>query len=263
MNLLRAVLFAVVLLAACDTPSGAQTDHAEHKGEETEVSPHDTSSEVGIVYREGKGLEVTAATKPIVNIQLATVEEGTLSATLLRTGHVYRVSDTGEVSTGTTGDKSALVQVSVKVPPGEAKAARVGGGVLVGEKERSGRVTAVKPFAAGGTGDAEILIEFEEKAGEHEVGSPVSLRIESEASEAATLIPREALLETVNGSFVYVPNGRYFFRTAVKVGRKSEDRVQVVDGLYAGDEVVKEPVMTLWLSELQAIKGGVSCADGH
>jgi multidrug efflux pump subunit AcrA (membrane-fusion protein) len=67
----------------------------------------------------------------------------------------------------------------------------------------------------------------------------------------------------VNGTFVYVPNGRYFFRTPVKVGRKTEETVEVLDGLYSGDEVVREPVTSLWLAELQALRGGVACADGH
>jgi hypothetical protein len=39
--------------------------------------------------------------------------------------------------------------------------------------------------------------------------------------------------------------------------------VQITDGLYAGDQVVVQPVMSLWLAELQSLRGGKACADGH
>jgi hypothetical protein len=35
--------------------------------------------------------------------------------------------------------------------------------------------------------------------------------------------------------------------------------VEIKDGLYAGDQVVLQPVMSLWLTELAAVKGGQAC----
>ena len=48
-------------------------------------------------------------------------------------------------------------------------------------------------------------------------------------------------------------------RTPVKVGASSADFVEIKDGLYAGDQVVLQPVMSLWLTELAAVKGGQAC----
>ena len=58
-------------------------------------------------------------------------------------------------------------------------------------------------------------------------------------------------------------SGKQFVRAALKTGEVSNESVEVTDGLYAGDRIVVQPVMTLWLAELQSIRGGKACADGH
>lgn len=76
-------------------------------------------------------------------------------------------------------------------------------------------------------------------------------------------IPAAALLRTVKGDFVYVANGGWYLRTPVTTGAAHDDRVEIRDGLYEGDLVVSVGVEALWLAELQAVNGGVGCADGH
>jgi hypothetical protein len=49
----------------------------------------------------------------------------------------------------------------------------------------------------------------------------------------------------------------------VKLGAINHEWAEVTDGLYAGDQIVVSPVMTLWLAELQSLRGGKACADGH
>ena len=73
-------------------------------------------------------------------------------------------------------------------------------------------------------------------------------------------LPAGALLRTVKGDFVYVANGEWLLRTPVVL---AADGVTVTHGLYEGDIVVTQGVRALWLAELQAINGGVGCADGH
>lgn len=81
-------------------------------------------------------------------------------------------------------------------------------------------------------------------------------------SEVAA-IPADALLRTVKGDFVYVANGDWFLRTPVKVGATDATHVEIKDGLYEGDTVAVKGVRGLSLAELQALNGGVGCADGH
>lgn len=76
-------------------------------------------------------------------------------------------------------------------------------------------------------------------------------------------LPEAAVLRTAKGDFVYVANGTRFLRTPVKLGPTSMAGIAVNEGLYEGDTVVVAGVRGLWLAELQAVNGGVGCADGH
>ncbi len=69
-------------------------------------------------------------------------------------------------------------------------------------------------------------------------------------SEGAVRAPDSAVLQTAKGRFVYVQNGDRYLRTPAA-------------DLYEGDVIVTRGAQSLWLAELQAINGGVGCADGH
>lgn len=76
-------------------------------------------------------------------------------------------------------------------------------------------------------------------------------------------ITEPVLLETVRGDFVYVKNGNAFLRVPVKTGKRTGGYIEILDGLFEGDEVVSAGAYDLWMIELQAINGGRGCADGH
>ncbi len=82
-------------------------------------------------------------------------------------------------------------------------------------------------------------------------------------SPEVTAIPAAALLRTVKGDFVYVANGEWFLRTPVVIGATDASHVEIKDGLYEGDTIVVKGVRGLSLAEIQALNGGVGCADGH
>ena len=109
------------------------------------------------------------------------------------------------------------------------------------------------------TGSSELLVEIPGAQGGIRVGSRLNASIESEGSEAAVTIPKEALLKCSQGHFVYAVSGEHFVRTPVKVGAINEKIVEIKDGPYAGDQVVVQPVMSLWMTELAAVKGGQAC----
>ncbi len=83
------------------------------------------------------------------------------------------------------------------------------------------------------------------------------------AANGVTAIPAEALLRTVKGDFVFVVNGEWFLRTVVVLGASGGAFHEVKEGLYEGDQIVTQGVRALWLAELQAVNGGVACADHH
>lgn len=76
-------------------------------------------------------------------------------------------------------------------------------------------------------------------------------------------LPKEALLRTAKGDFVFVQNGDRYLRTPVKVAATGNSTFELMEGLYEGDTIVVQGTRGLWLAELQAINGGVGCADGH
>ncbi len=76
-------------------------------------------------------------------------------------------------------------------------------------------------------------------------------------------ITGSALLETIRGDFVYTRNGKAFLRVPVETGRRSGGYIEILDGLFEGDEVVSAGAYDLWMIELQAVNGGRGCADGH
>lgn len=80
---------------------------------------------------------------------------------------------------------------------------------------------------------------------------------------AAPAIPAEALLRTIKGDFVYVSNGDWFLRTPVTVGAFDGKWYEIKDGLYEGDRIVVNGTRAIWLAELQAVNGGVGCADDN
>jgi hypothetical protein len=82
-------------------------------------------------------------------------------------------------------------------------------------------------------------------------------------AKGAAAIPAAALVRTVKGDFVYVVNGDWFLRTPVKLAGGDGSHFAVEEGLYEGDKIVTRGARELWLAELQAINGGVGCADGH
>lgn len=75
--------------------------------------------------------------------------------------------------------------------------------------------------------------------------------------------PANAVLRTVKGDFVYVANGGWFLRTPVNLGASDGAWFEIKEGLYEGDSIVTQGARAVWLAELQAVNGGVACADGH
>ncbi len=84
-----------------------------------------------------------------------------------------------------------------------------------------------------------------------------------QGSKNIAIIPVSSILKTVTGTYVYVVNGKYYLRTQVTLSEFDSTMAHVSDGLFPGDEVVTTPVNSLWYAELQAIRGGKACTDGH
>jgi len=205
--------------------------------------------ENGAQFKDGEGLLLTEQMSKAIGLQVAEVSEAKVGAVV--TLSLQTTQDGNELGGWLTKDKAAGIQPGMEV---ELRPTDATGTALKGRVEK----VVGSPFPA--LGDFELTVSSEKplKAG---TSSTATLRFP--AGEAVTAVPRSALLTTAEGHFIYARNGRFFVRTPVKVGAVSDDHVEIAEGLYTGDEIVTAPVMSLWLAELQVLRGGKPCTCGH
>ena len=125
----------------------------------------------------------------------------------------------------------------------DVEQAKVGMSVNVGfpampNRALSGRVTFVDPVLDPQTLTFKVRIEVENKAADLKPGMFTEVQFRSPGREALT-IPADAVIPSGRGNYVFVSigDGRFEPR-AVTLGQKSEDQVEVVDGLREGEPVV-------------------------
>lgn len=240
------LILTAAALAACQKPT------AEHSGQPPEN---------GAQYKKDKGLALTDAMKKSIALKVAEVEEAKIAPSftvalhaMAEGGGIQRVafSPTANAASGwLTAKQAALVKPGMDVE-------------LVtdspGASRERGVVKRVEKAPYQMLGDFEVSVE---SAAPLPTGTRVLATFHAPAGDAVTAIPRSALLKTAEGSFVYAINGEFYVRTPVKVGAASDDHVEITEGLYTGDQIVVSPVMSLWLAELQVLRGGKACTCGH
>jgi hypothetical protein len=204
--------------------------------------------EVGPKYTARNGLSVPEETRRAIDLKVVEVTERQLLALLPVQLRVYRESDGRALASGS-------------VTAAEAKQLRPGLAVRAWTEKNqiAGLVSGVSAQLQPGTGLAEVLVEL--RGDRSDPVGAVFLRAEIAlpSTNRVVAIPRSALLQCSDGPAVYTMSGDYFVRTPVKVGGTAGEFVEIQDGLFAGDQVVLQPVLSLWLTELAAVKGGQSC----
>lgn len=226
----------------------------------------DEEAEVGVTFKAGRGLHVPETTARFIDLKTAEVEERRVPFELRFSAQVYQ---------GGAGVRSVALEpkpgsttklASAEIRPEDARLLRRGLAVNVEINSAAslrGRVVeiAAHPEKSGAHDDVTVAIDDPE--GRLRSGLFVNVVAPVGGEREVMTVPRRALLRTAEDEFVYTRNGEHFIRTPVKTGAANEENVEITDGLYAGDEVVVNPVMTLWMAELQSIRGGKACADGH
>ena len=162
------------------------------------------------------------------------LEKSVLQGQELRPGQrLYRVADLSRVWVEAVlyEDDLALVRVG---QPAAVTLASLPGRTLEGE------VTLVSPTVDPMTRQATARVELANDDGLLRPGQYAHVRIDIEAAPEATLVPREAVLETGDRQVVMLDlgDGRYSPRNVTLGHSASEGRVEVLDGLDAGDRVV-------------------------
>lgn len=225
------ILLALLTL----TPLAARAGE-EKKTETTERGQNE------IQFKKSKGLFLPALTKETIGLKMLDVEEKALASTLTLQAQVY---DTATAGTALASAWLPLADAE-KLSPGQT---------LQMEGNRPATVQEISLLTAKVNQQAEVLLAITDKDGKLAVGNFVAGSLALPGAEGV-VIPRGALLTSCQGTFVYTDNGGWLMRTAVTAGAEKDGLIAISDGLLSGDQIVANPVMTLWMTELQAVNGG-------
>lgn len=198
--------------------------------------------ENGAQFKDGKGVALTPLMMASICLRTAEVQEEKFAPAFTVT---LQAMQRGNEASGWLNE----AQAKHLKPGSEVELSKSKGEVLRIEKV---------PFAT--FGDFEVTVHTSEL---HEAGTALVATFRLPEGDAVTAIPKGALLTTAEGTFVYAKNDEFYLRTPVKIGAMSGEHVEITDGLYTGDEIVTTPVMSLWLAELQILRGGKACTCGH
>ena len=217
------------------------------KADAAATAKHEAAPENGAQFKKGEGLSLTDEMKKAIALQVADVGEE-------------------KVGSSITVNLSAMKanEASGWLPPQQALQVKPGSEVELQPEGRSpalkGTVQRVEQMPFGTLGDYEITITTAQPL---TIGTRVKGTFHAPAGDAVAAISRSALLKTAEGTFVYAVNGAFYVRTPVKTGAMNDALVEITDGLYSGDQIVTTPVMSLWMAELQVLRGGKACTCGH
>jgi len=222
------------LISGCNSRSPVAPDEAEF------VPPQ---------FSAKNGLLLPEQTRQSFGLKIVEVAERKLASTLDLELRIYQVSE-------------GVARAGGVVTPEEARQLKSGQTVharLSKTKTYPGTLVSVSDQLQTATGLTEVLVQISDVVDPVVTGQFVAASVSLETESAVVSIPRAALLQCSDGYSVFTVSGEHLVRTGVKVGAKNDEFAEITDGLYAGDEVVLHPVMSLRMTELAATKGGQAC----
>lgn len=253
-SLFACILLGAALLSGCGVNQEAA--RSETKASDNSHAQEDDHSGHGVEFKEGQGLTIPTITREMLGLTLVDVEEGRAKRRIEVPLRVFKSETLNGVDY-----VLASGSVATNLAPflGLGREVSISG---VANGSTLGAIVRLEPDTARLTGMAEVVVRLP-ALDALQIGAFLDGVVTVTTPEDVVLIPKEALLKTAEGHFAYVANGDSLFRTKISVGGQEGEKVEVTDGLYTGDRVVLQPIMPLWLAELQAIRGGKACADGH
>ena len=235
---MKLLLLPLSALAIAVLPSCTESDASA-------VASTERPPENGAQFKKGEGLSLTDEMTKSIGLKTAGVEEQKIASRVPFTLHPR--PGTHEATGWLSASQAEKIQAGAVVE-------------MAGQPNTKGKVKRIGKHALSALVDFEIVVATEAALAD---GKEIEAAVVLPEAEAAASIPRSALLSTAEGYFVYAKNGKFFVRTPVKAGVMNDDHVEITEGLYAGDEVVTTPVMSLWMAELQVLRGGKACTCGH
>ncbi|MEM6883935.1 MAG: hypothetical protein AAF571_02810 [Verrucomicrobiota bacterium] len=244
-------------LSGCNRPGSNANTEDPHAG-------HDhAAAETHFVA--GKGVQLSEQGRASVGLETTEVKESSAPSVRAFNWQAFRHADEASASSGTY--RRGYAYASVILPSGELKAlkpAQTFQALQNGELFQAS-ILEIDRQLEPVTGEAEMIIEIADPDSLLKIGSFIEGHLNQPGGQSDYIvsIPKEAVLKTARGEFVYVANSEFFYRAPIKVKGENQDQALISDGLFEGDIVASRGVQQLYLIELQTTNGGQGCAHGH
>jgi membrane fusion protein (multidrug efflux system) len=109
--------------------------------------------------------------------------------------------------------------------------------------EGVGKVYAIEPNIDASTRTIRIRAESPNKDMKFLPGMFVRVRLVLSTQEDALLVPAESLVPELDGYKVFVANGGIVESRKVSIGQRTDQRVQIIDGLQPGEQVLTTGIL--------------------
>jgi cobalt-zinc-cadmium efflux system membrane fusion protein len=167
----------------------------------------------------------------------------------------------------------STVWVNAKVPQHQAALLAEGLAAKVrvpalGSEEREAKYLRLGVGADAAKGSVDALFELPNPGNLLRPGMRAELSLVASKRDGVLSVPRESLQGDRSGRFVFIKDYELentFVRTPVTVGEISGDRVEIVGGLFPGDEVVTRGAYALSFAGKgnTSLKEALDAAHGH
>lgn len=251
-------LLLSVPLTGCKPPVEKHDDHAGHD-HATEAGHEHEAEDAGVTYDPEKGMRLPQESREALGLLVEQVEERELQQPLRVHAQIYRSAAEASLPPGAERQGKAYATAFVA---GEATSIRVGqpAGVLTPDKaggQQGGFVWKVDSTQLAALGKSEVLFELSDDAHRFNVGDFVNIEIPVTARPHKVLtIPSAAVLQASDGVYAFVEKDDHLRRQAIRLGKRTDTFVEVLEGLTLEDRVAINSVEALYLIELRSTKGG-------
>jgi len=243
---------SVCLLGCTSEKSSPEKESAT---ESLDKEPKD-SNQQSVSYEEGKGLLLKKEAAEAIGLKSATVSEQDMPSRIQMVAQVYMAA--GDPAHD-HNQKQRSAYASAVIPAEMSKLMKGGDRITLikGMDELFGELSKLSPSPGGGTHQTTLTLEIIDPKKLLHVGEFIQATVKGPQTKRATVsIPRQALLETITGTFVFLEREGHLLRIPVTTGTTTSDSVEITEGLTLGDKIVTAPVELIYLTELRLTKGG-------
>jgi multidrug efflux pump subunit AcrA (membrane-fusion protein) len=188
-----------------------------------------SESDIDALARKPAVAAIFSLTSPIAGTVVE--RNATLGATVGTDANVFKIIDTSRVWI----DANVFEKDLERVKPGQAVTVSV---PSYPDAHFSGKVILVSSVVDPETRTVQVRTEVPNADGRLKPDMFANVEIITDLHRTAISIPETAVLDDGGKSVVFVANGNAYERREVTVGIRGDDRVEIVEGLQAGDHVV-------------------------